>query len=452
MRNMRAGLCALFCLVGCVGGVLASTIPGLTDAHIAKYEAMDEAARVTIMIKLAKGGAENQAEQLLATYPLSGPHAENRTLFIQGLILNARGNHPAAAQKFRDALASDPKLTLVRSELALTLVVMNEDRSAKHHLRLLEGDTDNAQDAAGIRAFIDRIDARRPYSFSAYASVAPSTNINNGSGQSTVYSPVFGSEIPIDDASKAKQGYSISTGVSGSYNFRLGKDFALIAAGGIDTRIYDDLDFNAVSISQSLELRRFFQNGYLGFGAVASQTIDTDEVEMASLSYGPRVSGQLRLTTKDSLSAASTYEWRDFDADGNHDGTSWTSDLSWSHAFASDLTSTVYGGYDIFDNGVGFLSYNTLAGGLQVYREFTHGISVTATGEARFTGFDGVNPLAGVTRADRRLIGGITLTKRDLNFFGFAPALNYTYVNNASNISLYDYDSHALDFRLTKDF
>lgn len=449
---MRAGLCALFCLVGSVGEGFAGNIPGLTDEHIAKYEAMDEAARVKILIQLAKGGAESQAEQLLAAYPLSGPHARNRTLFIEGLIFNARSNHPAAAKKFRDALASDPKLTLVRSELAQTLVLMHEDDSAKHHLRLLEGDTDNAQDAAGIRAFIDRIDARRPYGFSAYASVAPSTNINNGSGQSTVYSPIFGSEVPIDDASKAKQGYSISTGVSGSYNFRLSNDYAVIAAGGIDTRIYDDLDFNAISISQSLELRRFFENGYLGLGAVASQSIDTDELEMTSLSYGPRISAQLRLTTKDSVSGSSTYEFRDFNADGSHDGTSWTSDLAWSHGFSSDLTSTVYGGFDTIDNGVGFLSYDTVAGGLQVYREFSHGISVTATGEARFTSFDGVNPLAGVTRVDRRLIGGVTLTKRDLNFFGFAPALNYTYVNNASNISLYDYDSHSLDFRLTKDF
>jgi len=38
------------------------------------------------------------------------------------------------------------------------------------------------------------------------------------------------------------------------------------------------------------------------------------------------------------------------------------------------------------------------------------------------------------------------------NWAGFAPSLNYTYLRNFSNISLYDYDSHALDFRLTKDF
>jgi outer membrane protein len=44
------------------------------------------------------------------------------------------------------------------------------------------------------------------------------------------------------------------------------------------------------------------------------------------------------------------------------------------------------------------------------------------------------------------------LTKRDLNIFGFAPSLEYTYTDNISNISLFDYDSHAIDFRLTKDF
>ena len=42
-------------------------------------------------------------------------------------------------------------------------------------------------EAQGIRSFIDAIDARRPFTFNAYVSVAPSTNVNNGSSIEKVY-------------------------------------------------------------------------------------------------------------------------------------------------------------------------------------------------------------------------------------------------------------------------
>ena len=70
----------------------------------------------------------------------------------------------------------------------------------------------------------------------------------------------------------------------------------------------------------------------------------------------------------------------------------------------------------------------------------------------RFAQFGDVTPVYNLTRTDQRYTGSATLTKRDWNWFGFAPSLNYTYVRNVSNIDLYDYDSHSVDFRLTKDF
>jgi hypothetical protein len=77
---------------------------------------------------------------------------------------------------------------------------------------------------------------------------------------------------------------------------------------------------------------------------------------------------------------------------------------------------------------------------------------VDLNGEVRLSEFDAMHPIAGVTRKDTRLSGTVALTKRDFNIWGYAPSLEYTYVNNDSNISLYEFDSHALDFRLSKDF
>ena len=92
--------------------------------------------------------------------------------------------------------------------------------------------------AQGIRSFIDAIDARRPFTFSAYVSVAPSTNVNNGSSNKTIYSPLFGADLDIDDESREQSGVGFSTGLSAGYSHRLGNDFSVVLGGGINATIY----------------------------------------------------------------------------------------------------------------------------------------------------------------------------------------------------------------------
>jgi len=450
-KTLRAAICALSCLLAFAE--LAPAVAQMPDhGNRAAYEAMDESTRVKVLIQLCQTGQQDTAEALLQAYPLTGSHAENRTLFIEGLILKANGDLKGAVAKYRKALANDPGLTLVRSELANTLVTMDETDSAKYHLNLLAGSAETEEAARGVRAFIDRIDAAKPYSFRAYASIAPSSNINSGSGHKTVYHPDADINMEIDDDTRQQAGYVVSAGVSGSYSKRLNNDFVLVAAGGIDTQVYDDLDLNWVTFSQSLELRHLMSFGYLGLGAVASESLSVDDGKIASTSYGPRLSGRLNLTANDSLAMATTYEFRDFDADGNRDGSAWMTDVSWAHTFNAATTGLLYGGVDFVDNGIDFQSYRTIAGGLQAYRELSYGISASAGFEVRRTDFDEYNPGLGLTRQDTRYIAGLTLTKRDWNLFGFAPELNYTYVRNTSNTNVYDYDSHSVDFRLTKDF
>lgn len=97
-------------------------------------------------------------------------------------------------------------------------------------------------------------------------------------------------------------------------------------------------------------------------------------------------------------------------------------------------------------------SYKTYSGGVGLYKELPEGITVNLNGELRFSDFDGIHPFAGKVRQDERYTGMIALTKRDFNIWGYAPALQYSYVYNNSNISLYEFDSHAVDFKLSKDF
>ena len=449
----RTVFCALsFLLLTCTAVAAKAIVITPSPQQISEYEASPESTRVKLLIKLAKSGQHDLADALLKRYPLAGQFSKNRQLFIEGLILKGRGNLTGAAKKFRAALADDPSLTLVRAELAQTLFALEEDDSAKHHLNLLMAEAPDENEAQGIRSFIDTIDARRPFKFSAYVSVAPSTNVNNGSSKKTIYLPKYGIDLGIDDSSREQSGIGFSTGLNAGYSHRLGNDFSVVLGGGLNASIYTDSDYNAYYASQSAELRYLISGGFLGAGVVASENLKNDALDLSYYSYGPRVSLQKALTPKDRINLSTVYEWRTYPDTPTSDGTALIIDSSWNHAFDSSLYTTLGAGYDNIKSEIDFISYETYSGSVGLYTELSKGITVNLNGEVRLSEFAGLHPYAGVVREDTRLTGTIALTKRDFNIWGYAPALEYTYVFNDSNISLYEFDSHSVDFRLSKDF
>jgi tetratricopeptide (TPR) repeat protein len=420
-----------------------------TSQQISEYEASTEATRVKLLINLAKSGQHDLAESLLKRYPLTGKFGRNRRLFIEGLILKARGNLTGAVKNYRTALADDPSLTLVRSELAQTLFALQEDDSAKHHLNLLMAEAPDEYEAQGIRSFIDAIDARRPFTFSAFVSVAPSTNVNNGSSIDTVY---YSDGSHIDVGEQKKSGIGFSSGLNAGYAHRLGNDFSVVLGGGANATIYTDSDYNYYGASQSAELRYLITGGFLGVGLVASENMKNDELGLSYYSYGPRVSLQKALSPQDRVNLSSVYEWRSYPDDKLSDGNALILDGAWNHAFDSSLNVSLNAGFDRITSGIDYNAYEAYSAGFSLYKELPFGITTDLYGEVRHAEFDGVFPIYNKVREDTRWTGTVSLTKRDLNFWGYAPEIEYTYIFNDSNIANYHYDSHSIDFRLSKDF
>ncbi len=325
---------ALFVLAATVATAAAETIP---KEAMVQYQTFSEAERVRTLINLAKSGQQDVALQLLQQVPLQGDHSANRTLYIEGLILRADGKLTAATAKFRAALADDPKLTLVRSDLAETLYALEQDDSAKHHLKLLEAEAPDEQAALGIRSFIEEIDTRRPYTINAYVALAPTSNINSGTRKKTVYSPAFGTNLIIDDASREKGALGVAVGVNGSFNRRLGDDIRAIISGNIEARVYDDSDYNSLATSQAFELRRTYAGGHFSFGAVSSQDFSVPNQEMSYFSYGPRIALEHGFTPQDYINASALFEWRDYSNSDDQNAEVLTLNTEFTHAFDLDL-------------------------------------------------------------------------------------------------------------------
>lgn len=446
----RKAICALLALLAL--SVAASAATTLTPDHLAYYQQAEEGARVQVLIHLAQSDHADDAEILLQRFPLQGPHAANRTLFIRGLICEKRGQLTAAAAKFRAALASDPKLTMVRAELAQVLVALGEDDSAKHHLQLLEADAPTPAQANGIRSFVEKLDAQTPFRFSGFISLAPSTNINQGSSHKDVTTPDGWDSATIDPTSQRTSGIGETMGGSIGYVKRLGDHFQAVLAANAGGSIYSDQKFDSLGFSQSAELRYMLDQGYFGFGAVGSQAIDTVALNLGYYSFGPRISFAKMLSQRDQFSASATYEWRRPVGASFANSTALQTNATLTHAIDSGSNVAVLGGYDKVSNFLSYNAYQAETFGLGFYKEMPWGLTVEGQGTVRLAQFGDVTPVYNLTRTDQRYTGSATFTKRDWNWFGFAPSVNYTYVRNVSNIDLYDYDSHSVDFRLTKNF
>jgi outer membrane protein len=440
----RAALCALVLFVATPACAIAPNAK-----QIASYEQGTEIERVRLLMVLAKSPEVDQVTYLLKRFPLQGPYAKNRTLFIEGMVLKTKGKYTEAAKNFRAALADDPKLTLVRAELAETLVILQQDDSALHHLRLLAADAPDENTALGIRSFIDRVDSRRPYTISGYVSFAPSTNVNSGSKHEKVYSPALGLSFNTE---RPKSGLGVASGLNAGYSKRLGDDFKFVAAAGADMRLYQDHTFNSYGFSQSADIRYVFDKGYIGLGAVSSQQLDNENYTPNYVSYGPRLSLSLQPSSKDSLSFGVVHEWREPLHSTTGNSTALMLDGSITHAWDASINASLFGGYDRITTDTKVSSYRSVSGGVSIYKELPRGITATVVGQLGQTDYDGFNALAGVTRKDKKVSASLSLTKRNWNLYGFAPSATYVFTDNFSNINNYDYIGHSFDFRLTRDF
>jgi hypothetical protein len=442
----RTILCALCCLWAAAVPVTAEEVPAVAS----EYVMLNEGDRVRALLLLIHNGRHDEAEALLRHYPLTGKFAANRTLYIEGLLAKARGQPRVAVDKFRAALASDPSLTLVRAELAETLVGLDENESAVHHLELLRSEAPDEVEARRITSFIDSIDAKRPWSVSSYVSVAPSTNINNGTANDKIY--VFGLPFDIDPGSKKTSGIGLSAGLSGAYTWKLDEDIAAVVGAGLNGRVYKESDFNQLTASQSAELRYLQDWGYAGLGVVGSQSVSGSDIDLGYWSVGPRGTLSYRFNPQDSIFASSTLEFRTYPENDVYDGIAILNQWTFSHAFDSSFVGYVGGGLDRIETNADHLDYWSYAGSIGAYKEWPWGVTANYQFEYRRSVYDADYPLMSDPRRDNRYSASISLTKRDFDILGYAPQIEYTYTRNGSNVVFYDYDSHTVEFRLTKDF
>ncbi|MGH1351412.1 MAG: surface lipoprotein assembly modifier [Methyloligellaceae bacterium] len=404
--------------------------------------------KVHTLEMLNKAGRYDVLEKLLTDPTYSRTINPAQRMFFLGLVYKSQKKYKDTVAIYRKVLTNNPGFNRIRLELAHTLFLMKEYTSAKHHFDLVIASSDNKDFRLRVQKFIDAIYKKRKWQVSAYASLVPSTNINNGTSTETIY--VNGIPFTIDDASKEKSGIGLSAGVNAGYAFSLTDKLDWVVGGGVHIKQYKGEEFDDNILSVEMGPRYRFQSGYIGIYATAMRRWYAGEEY--GYNWGGRVHGSYRLGSKNVLFSDISCQNKKHDEQDWKDGHSCNVGTSLDHYLNSKSFVRVLGGAGLDKNEVEHLDYNMGYAGLGLYRELPMGISLYAEGKYMHFDYDGVSPGLTEGRLDQRYLATLHITKRDWNYMGYAPMLQYQYIYNDSNSDINTFDSHNVNLTLTKNF
>lgn len=427
----------------------------LTGEELAgAWSRLDHKQRILALEQVAASGDVELVERLTAKGGLDGDR-EVQSRFYRAVALKRRGDHGEAVSEFRALLAERPDFARVRLELATSLYELKEDESSRHHFELvLAGSAADPDLERVVRSFTTAMDSRRRWEFSSYLTVAPSTNLNQGSEQKIVM--INGLPFELDQTSLKKSGIGIVSGFQGGWRHPVADAIDFVVNAGAHSRRYSDRDFNDTIGSVSAGPRFRFGRGLLGVYGLAERRWFGDEDYSRSL--GGMVSGSIDLTGREALAGDVACSRRVFDEHwrgsdiGYQDGYGCAGTLRFDHRIDTTSILKLIAGAGMERTGRAHLDNSSWNGGAGLYKEVPWGISLYA--QAMFTNrqYDGVFPTMTDARHDKRLDVSLLVVKRDLVVFGFAPSVQYTYTHNVSNVDFYRFDAHGLGMTLTKKF
>lgn len=382
------------------------------------------------------------------SWPASMPNRAMRLEFIRAMSLKAQGRHHEAISVLRRINAENPSFTRVRAELAHALFLVGDHDAAQFHFTDLSRSVDDSRMRDAFEAYLSAMRQKRPYRMGAYVSIAPSTNINGRTTSRTIIVDGIPFELNVD--SRARSGIGLSGGVSGERSFLFSNDVRLTVAGRFDGTKYQEAAFDKFQLSGDAFLRKRLGQHTFGAGIIADyqnqgHTSYRDGIG-AALEYGRVLEGgrhffaSARLMHNhypsmgflDGWQASATLVGRQALGPGHH--------VTTGLKFAAERTRLNHHDHD--DIGV-FASH---------FREWKGGLISQVEPALTLRQYRGRDPAFGIQRRDVEIGGTIRVMHRKLNFGGFSPRFEYSYLRQFSNHPLQERDTHGVNVVLTREF
>ena len=398
--------------------------------------------------KQVSAGDYEAAEAILTSNRFSGAEALSAA-YLLSVVYARTGRLAEAETLLRNILEREPELDAVRYELVKVLATAGKRQAAGFHINRLADATDLAEDRDRLQQLSRRIGTTEGFSLSGYFSLAPSTNINDGTTQSTIM--IGGLPFQINGSAKETSGVGIKAGMVAGYAHALNENITAYVSATAGLTDYSNSAFD----TQFIEGRAGVRRNLLRTNLLAEVIVDRQfkNREADSTGYGIRLNGRWNIAKGWWLSAEVSQMERIYDKDPRADSSTTKSTTSVRRAFGNGIAVTLGGTFEhqrvpdrpwnAFQGASGFVGFETpLVAGIRM-------TSSLRLGQNRYeANFPGVN----VRREDNILIAKGSFQKDNFAIAGFSPVVTITYEEQKSNVAFYDYSSTGMELTFTKAF
>ena len=440
LRRLRIVGACLACFAFAAHGMAQPAAPH-TDARARQSFEQAEAA-----ISL---GRFDDATRLAASVERDTPYTQIYGRFVEARIAEATGRLTVARDIYRSILADHPGLARVRVHLARTLSALEDTDAARHHYEILLGAGDiDASLIDRIRTDKQALEQQKRWTASSYITMAPTTNMTSGTSLTAV--DLSGASFTPSNASRKRSGFGAIYGGDAAFTAPLADNWGWLATLLTQHRDYANRDYDDRSVATSAGLRYLLPAGVLTAELTAQRRWFANDAYQ--FTTGPRVTLRSFIDHQNRVTVVTSFVLQRYDDLTYQDGRHASVSASWDHFTAPGQFVRLGLLYNDEKTKLSHLDYHEagLVAGYQLDLPFA--IAAYPEVTLSWRPYRGDFPFASAPRRDRQASASLTLVKKDLSVFGFAPRLQATYIRNKSNVGFYDYDKLDGNLTLTREF
>ena len=428
--------------VACVGSA-AQEQPTTT------YGELSQAQRITFIESLVARNELDEAQKFLSASRFNENDLGYSAAYLQAVVFHRQGKLAEAEKLLRQIVAERPAFSRVRLELASVLASAGNREGAAYHLRLLADSASDPGSRERFESYIDQIGPDGPFTLSGFVSIAPSTNINNGSQNDTIY--LAGLPFAIASGSKAKSGLGGRAGLVGALTHQIGDDVTAYAAGSGVITEYSGSRFDTITGDLRLGLRKHTLHYLIGAELIADRRFIA--LQATDYGVGSRVFFRKPLAPKWLLSGEAQFITRNYDLDPTLRTKTFSTEARLDYSYSAG--GAVHGKVGLVSERMDDHPHNSYVGGhveIGTIQALPMGILAAPALKVGANAYRADFPGMAEARRDTFFEARASFLKSDLAWQGFTPRLGVSYYVQKSNVSLYDYDKVSADVTFTKEF
>ena len=366
-----------------------------------------------------------------------------------------------ATLAFERVLAVNPRHAGARLDLGRAWFAMGDLDRAETELRAVQGVNPPAEARKAVEQYLAAIERKRSEARTQWngyleAAIGYDTNVNNSTDQSTIFAPIFGVDLQLSATNVESDDGYLSLAGGGAVTHTLRDGLKLYAGADLMQRShFDENDFDTGSLSGRAGLEfgegedvvrvgvnagRYYQDGDVNRDAVGVSADWRHTIDAANLLA---LSAQFQEIRYDDAALVTN------NVDQGVIGASWLHVLGGSDG-KTVLFANLYAGEENDTDGRADGDKDLLGGRLGVQHAYRDDLTGFASLGLQDGDYDRRNAIFLTTREDE-------MTDLRLGFnWTFAPQWSLrgqlAYINNESNIQIYEYDRTEVSLAVRRDF